>query len=293
MSTTLSLADHARLIADLHPALRALQGEAIVVKYGGNAMTDTALKAGFADDIALLRRLGLRVLVVHGGGPQINDMLGRVNLPGEFIQGMRVTDAETMEIVEMVLGGQVNKEIAGLINQAGGRAIGITGRDGHFLRATPLRLQDECGERTVDIGQVGEVSAVDTDFLDDLLDQGLTPVIAPIGVGEDGRPFNINADLVAGSVARALSAAKLVLMTNIAGVLDKTGRLIPSLTPQDIAALMADGTISGGMIPKLQGALDAAAQGVRAVHITDGRVPHAVLLALLTRQPIGTAIVAA
>ncbi|WP_252346159.1 MULTISPECIES: acetylglutamate kinase [unclassified Paludibacterium] len=286
---TIQAAEKAGVLAEAMPFIRQLAGKTIVVKYGGNAMTDDALKADFARDVVLLRQLGLNPVVVHGGGPQINDMLARVGKQGEFVQGMRVTDAETMSVVEMVLGGQVNKEIVSLINQHGGRAVGLTGKDGHCIRAHKLTLQDEQGQ-PVDIGQVGEVSAIDPTLIDLLARSGFIPVIAPIGVGERGEAYNINADLVAGSLAQSLQAEKLMLLTNTPGVLDKQGALLTTLSGARIQALMADGTLYGGMIPKVSSALEAASSGVGAVHIIDGRVPHALLLELLTDSPLGTMI---
>ncbi|WP_133681367.1 acetylglutamate kinase [Paludibacterium purpuratum] len=271
------------------PFIRRLAGKTIVVKYGGNAMTDDVLKADFARDVVLLRQLGLNPVVVHGGGPQINDMLARVGKQGQFVQGMRVTDAETMAIVEMVLGGQVNKEIVSLINLHGGQAVGLTGKDGHAIRARRLSMQDEQG-RPVDIGQVGEVADIEPALIECLTRGGYIPVIAPIGVGEHGEAYNINADLVAGCLAQTLCAEKLMLLTNTPGVLDQRGELLTALSGSAIQALMADGTLYGGMIPKVQSALEAAQNGVGAVHIIDGRVPHALLLELLTDSHCGTMI---
>nr|WP_233164125.1 acetylglutamate kinase [Chromobacterium sp. ASV23] len=276
-------------MAEALPYIRQFTGKTIVIKYGGNAMTDDALKEGFAKDVVLLKLVGMNPVVVHGGGPQINDLLARVGKQGEFIQGMRVTDAETMEVVEMVLGGLVNKEIVSLINKHGGKAVGVTGKDGHFIRARKLFLKAE-GEEAIDIGQVGEIESIDPSLVSLLDSQDFIPVVAPIGVGMDGEAYNINADLVAGKLAETLKAEKLVLMTNTPGVLDKSGQLLTGLTAQRIDELFADGTISGGMLPKISSALDAAKSGVNTVHIIDGRVKHALLLEILTAAGVGTMI---
>ncbi|MBM2885217.1 acetylglutamate kinase [Chromobacterium amazonense] len=282
-------ADKANILAEALPYIRQFAGKTIVIKYGGNAMTDDALKEGFAKDVVLLKLVGMNPVVVHGGGPQINDLLARVGKQGEFIQGMRVTDAETMEVVEMVLGGLVNKEIVSLINKHGGKAVGVTGKDGHFIRARKLFLKAE-GEEAIDIGQVGEIESIDPSLVSLLDSQDFIPVVAPIGVGMDGEAYNINADLVAGKLAETLKAEKLVLMTNTPGVLDKSGQLLTGLTAQRIDELFADGTISGGMLPKISSALDAAKSGVNTVHIIDGRVKHALLLEILTAAGVGTMI---
>lgn len=274
-------AEKANILAEALPYIREFAGKTIVIKYGGNAMTDDALKEGFAKDVVLLKLVGMNPVVVHGGGPQINDLLARVGKQGEFIQGMRVTDAETMEVVEMVLGGLVNKEIVSLINKHGGKAVGLTGKDGHFIRARKLFLKTD-GDEDVDIGQVGEIEAIDPALVSLLDSQDFIPVVAPIGVGVDGEAYNINADLVAGKLAETLRAEKLVLMTNTPGVLDKQGQLLTGLTAQRIDELFADGTISGGMLPKISSALDAARNGVNSVHVIDGRVKHALLLEILT-----------
>ncbi|MDE1714425.1 acetylglutamate kinase (plasmid) [Chromobacterium amazonense] len=282
-------ADKANILAEALPYIRQFAGKTIVIKYGGNAMTDDALKEGFAKDVVLLKLVGMNPVVVHGGGPQINDLLARVGKQGEFIQGMRVTDAETMEVVEMVLGGLVNKEIVSLINKHGGKAVGVTGKDGHFIRARKLFLKAE-GDEAIDIGQVGEIESIDPSLVSLLDSQDFIPVVAPIGVGMDGEAYNINADLVAGKLAETLKAEKLVLMTNTPGVLDKSGQLLTGLTAQRIDELFADGTISGGMLPKISSALDAAKSGVNTVHIIDGRVKHALLLEILTAAGVGTMI---
>jgi acetylglutamate kinase len=283
--------DRADILASALPALRRNHGKTMVIKYGGNAMTDPALQQAFAEDVVMLQLAGIRVVVVHGGGPQIEQLLQRLGKQGQFIQGMRVTDAETMSVVEWVLGGQVQQTIVGLINQAGGRAMGMTGRDGATIQAQRLRLVDSHNPALVhDVGQVGDVVSVDTRALVGVLDAGMIPVVSPIGYGKGNESYNINADVVAGELAKALHAEKLLMMTNIAGVLDQTGQLLPELSPARIDALCADGTISGGMIPKIAGALDAAKSGVQAVHILDGRVSHALLLEVLGNEPFGTTI---
>lgn len=285
----LSPAAKAEILSEALPYIRRFSGCTIVIKYGGNAMTEPRLKEGFAKDVALLKLVGINPVVVHGGGPQINDMLGKVGKEGEFVQGMRVTDGETMDIVEMVLGGHVNKEIVSLINNHGGKAVGITGRDSHFIRARKLLLETPEGGQA-DIGQVGEIESIDTSLIKDLISLGRIPVVAPIGVGRYGEAFNINADLVAGRLAEELSAEKLLMMTNIAGVIDKQGRLLTNLTPMRIEGLIADGTLYGGMLPKISSALEAATNGVKATHIIDGRVPNALLLEIFTDSGIGSMI---
>jgi acetylglutamate kinase len=281
----------AAILAEALPYIRRFHGKTVVVKYGGNAMTDEALKRGFAHDVVLLRLVGINVVVVHGGGPQIEELLSRVGKKGEFIQGMRVTDAETMDIVEMVLAGKVNKEIVELVNHAGGKAVGLTGQDGGLIRARKLMLPStEQPDQALDIGHVGEIASVDPEIIQSLLKEGFTPVIAPIGSGEEGETYNINADLVAGKIAEILKAEKLVLMTNTPGVLDKAGNLLTGLTAKEIDGLFADGTLSGGMLPKISSALDAAKSGVQSVHIIDGRVPNSLLLEILTSEGVGTMI---
>ena len=287
----ISPTDTAAILAEALPYIRKFHGKTIVVKYGGNAMTDEQLKQCFARDVVLLKLVGINVVVVHGGGPQIENLLARVGKKGEFIQGMRVTDQETMEVVEMVLGGQVNKDVVNLINQAGGKAVGLTGKDGNFIRATKLLLpnKDNPGD-LIDVGQVGDISSIDPSLIG-LLDSGaFIPVIAPIGVGKDGETYNINADVVAGKIAEVLKAEKLVLLTNTPGVLDQAGALITGITPQQIDDMVEDGTLSGGMLPKIGSALDAARAGVKSVHIIDGRVEHALLLEILTDHGVGTMI---
>jgi len=279
----------ANILAEAMPYIRRFHGRTIVVKYGGNAMTDAALKKSFAHDVVLLKLVGMNPVVVHGGGPQIEQLLARLGMKGEFVQGMRVTDEETMDVVEMVLGGQVNKEVVTLINQAGGKAVGLTGQDGAFIRAKKMLVVGKDND-LMDIGQVGEIASIDPGVISALEDGGFIPVVAPIGVGENGESFNINADLVAGKLAEVLKAEKLVVLTNTPGVLDKNGKLLTGLTPRTVDALFADGTISGGMLPKIASALDAAKNGVKSVHIIDGRVEHALLLEILTDEGVGTLI---
>jgi len=281
----------AALLSEALPFIQRFFDKTVVIKYGGNAMTEERLKESFARDVVLLKLVGINPVIVHGGGPQIGDMLKRLGKQSEFIQGMRVTDAETMDVVEMVLGGLVNKSIVNLINRHGGKAVGLTGKDGSMIRARRMRLpsQEKAGE-FVDIGQVGEVAAIDPALVSLLDSQDFIPVIAPIGVGEDGAAYNINADLVAGKLAETLRAEKLVLMTNTAGVLDKEGRLLTELNAEQVHALIADGTISGGMLPKGNCALEAGRNGVKASHIIDGGVEHALLLEILTSEGVGTLI---
>lgn len=291
MSISLQTAgEKASILAEALPYIRRFNDKTIVIKYGGNAMTEEHLKDCFARDVVLLKLVGMNPVVVHGGGPQINDLLARVGKQGEFIQGMRVTDSETMEIVEMVLGGLVNKEIVNLINQHGGRAVGLTGKDGGFIKAKKLYLKDDNSDEQLDIGQVGEVVSIDAELVSLLDTRDFIPVIAPIGVGENGEAYNINADLVAGKLAETLKAEKLILMTNTPGVLDKNGKLLTGLTESKINALVKDGTISGGMLPKLASCLDAVRNGVNTVQIIDGRVEHALLLEILTDEGVGTLI---
>ena len=281
--------ERAEILAEALPYIRKYAGATIVIKYGGNAMTDAALKEGFAKDVVLLKLCGMNPIVVHGGGPQINHMLEKVGKQGEFVQGMRVTDAETMEVVEMVLGGSVNKEIVSMLNQFGGKAVGLTGKDGHFMKAKKLFINTP-DKNGVDIGQVGTVDSIDGTLISGLADKGYIPVIAPIGVGRNGEAFNINADLVAGRLAKELAAERLIMMTNTPGILDKEGKLLTDLTPKLVDELIADGTLSGGMLPKIASALDAATSGVKATIIIDGRVPHALLLELFTNAGVGSMI---
>jgi len=289
--TTIAPRDRAEILAQALPYIRRFHGKTMVIKYGGNAMTDPALQQDFAEDVVLLKLVGINPVVVHGGGPQIETLLQRLGKKGQFIQGMRVTDAETMEVVEWVLAGEVQQDIVGLINQAGGKAVGLTGRDGAMIRARKLRMADQADpSREHDVGQVGDIVAVDPAVVKALQDDQFIPVVSPIGFGEQNESYNINADVVAAKLATVLQAEKLLMLTNIRGVLDKEGQLLTELSPQRIDALVADGTISGGMIPKIAGALDAAKSGVNAVHIIDGRVPHALLLEVLGNEPFGTMI---
>ncbi|MDO5056728.1 MAG: acetylglutamate kinase [Lautropia sp.] len=281
----------AEILSEALPYIRRFHGKTIVIKYGGNAMTDERLKRSFAHDVVMLKLVGINPVVVHGGGPQIEQALNRLGKKGEFIQGMRVTDEETMSIVEMVLAGQVNKEIVELINTAGGQAVGLTGQDGNLIRARKLLLPSrEAPGEMIDIGSVGDVERCDPAIIRTLAGNGFIPVVAPIGSGEQGETYNINADVVAGRIAETLKAEKLILLTNTAGVLDKEGRLLTGLSSQQIDALFADGTISGGMLPKISSALEAAKSGVNAVHIIDGRVDHCLLLEIMTAQGVGTMI---
>ncbi|CAN5313906.1 acetylglutamate kinase [soil metagenome] len=281
----------AELISEALPFIRRFHGKTIVIKYGGNAMIDPALQADFAEDVVLLKLVGMNPVVVHGGGPQIEEALNKIGKKGTFIQGMRVTDEETMEVVEWVLGGEVQGDIVGLINHAGGKAVGLTGRDGGLIRARKLRLKDK-DDPTIehDLGLVGDIVAIDPAVVKALQDDQFIPVIAPIGFGDDNETYNINADIVAGKLAEVLKAEKLVLLTNTTGVLDKQGTLLTKLSAKRIDELFADGTISGGMLPKISSALDAARAGVNAVHIIDGRVPHCLLLEILTEKGVGTMI---
>ena len=281
----------AEVLAAALPFLRQYQGRTMVIKYGGNAMTEPALQAAFAQDVVMLQLVGIRPVIVHGGGPQIEAALKRLGLRGEFIQGMRVTDAPTMQAVEWVLSGEVQQQIVGLINQAGGKAVGLSGRDGGLLQAEKLAMPDAAHPGAfVDLGQVGDIVSVDTAIVRRLQDAGFIPVISPVGVGTNNESYNINADVVAARMATALQAEKLLMLTNISGVLDGAGQLMTRLSAAQIDAMVADGTISGGMIPKISGALEAAKAGVQAVHIVDGRVPHVLLLEILTGQAFGTMI---
>ncbi len=291
MSLTPSAADKkARTLSEAMPYIQRFFDKTIVIKYGGNAMTEPALQESFARDVVLLKLVGMNPVVVHGGGPQINELLGKVGKQGTFVQGMRVTDEETMDVVEMVL-GKVNKDIVNQINKHGGKAVGLTGQDGAFIRASKLMLEsrDEPG-KMLDIGLVGDISKIDPAIIRFLDSGDFIPVIAPIGVSPEGETLNINADVVAGKLAEVLQAEKLVLLTNTPGVLDKAGNLLTGLTPKQIDDLVADGTLSGGMLPKISSALDAARGGVKSVHIIDGRVEHALLLEILTDEGVGTLI---
>ena len=279
------------------PYIQRFKGKTVVVKFGGNAMVDEALKHSFARDIVLMKLVGLNPIVVHGGGPQIGQLLAKLGKTTGFVDGMRITDSETMDVVEMVLGGLVNKEIVNLINRHGGKAVGLTGKDGDFIRAKKIHLKksalDADASEIIDLGHVGEVSSIDPSVVDMLGRSDFIPVIAPIGVGDDGRSYNINADLVAGKIAEVLKAEKLILLTNTAGILDKKENLLTGLSIKDVDDLIADGTISGGMIPKTRCATDALKGGVSSVHIIDGRVEHAVLLELFTDQGVGTLLLRA
>lgn len=283
--------EKAEILSQALPYIRKFHGKTIVIKYGGNAMTDPELQQDFAEDVVLLKLVGLNPVVVHGGGPQIEDALNKLGKKGQFIQGMRVTDAETMGVVEWVLAGEVQQDIVGLINAAGGKAVGLTGRDGGMIRAKQLKMVDKDDpSKEHDIGQVGDIVSIDPSVVKALQDDQFIPVVSPIGFGESNESYNINADVVAAKLATVLQAEKLLMLTNIRGVLDKAGELLTELTPRRIDELVADGTISGGMIPKIAGAIDAAKSGVNAVHIIDGRVPHAMLLEVLTDQAYGTMI---
>ena len=289
--STIAARDKAEILAQALPYIRKFHGKTMVIKYGGNAMTDPALQADFAEDVVLLKLVGINPVVVHGGGPQIENALNRLGKKGEFIQGMRVTDAETMEVVEWVLGGEVQQDIVGLINQAGGKAVGLTGRDGAMIRAQKLKMVDSLDPtKEHDVGQVGDIVSIDPSVVRALQDDAFIPVISPIGFGDNNESFNINADVVAGKLATVLVAEKLVLLTNTPGVLDKAGNLLTDLSARAIDEMFADGTIHGGMLPKISSALDAAKSGVHSVHIIDGRVPHALLLEILTDQAYGTMI---
>jgi acetylglutamate kinase len=281
----------AEVLAQALPYIKKYHGKTIVIKYGGNAMTEDRLKEGFARDVILLKLVGMNPVVVHGGGPQIDDALKKVGKAGTFIQGMRVTDEETMEVVEWVLGGEVQQDIVMLINHFGGQAVGLTGKDGGLIHARKMMIpnKEKAGEM-LDIGFVGEIDSINPAVVKALQDDAFIPVISPIGFGEDGQAYNINADLVAGKMAEILKAEKLVMMTNIPGVMDKNGNLLTDLTAREIDALFADGTISGGMLPKISSALDAAKSGVNSVHIIDGRIEHSLLLEILTEQAFGTMI---
>jgi acetylglutamate kinase len=285
-----SAALKAQILAEALPYIQRFHDKAIVVKYGGNAMTEAGLKSSFARDVVMLKLVGMNPIIVHGGGPQIGDLLKTMGIPSEFRQGMRVTDEKVMNVVEMVL-GELNQEIVGLINQHGGRAVGLTGQDGAFIHARKMLLKSDTEPgAAVDIGLVGEIESIDPELIQLLDSRDFVPVIAPIGVGRDGEAYNINADLVAGKLAETLRAEKLVLMTNTAGVLDKTGALLTGLTASEIERLFADGTIHGGMLPKIASALDAVKNGVHSSHIIDGRVEHALLLEVLTNEGVGTMI---
>ena len=291
MSTPLiSLAQKAQILSDALPFIRGFHGKTFVIKYGGNAMTEPALKGAFARDIAMLRLVGMNPIVVHGGGPQINELLDTLGVKAVFRRGMRVTDEKTMNVVEMVL-GELNQEIVGLINQNGGKAVGLNGQDAHFIHARKMVPPLVEGEtEPLDLGLVGEIERIDADLVNNLSASGYIPVIMPIGVGPEGEAYNINADLVAGKLAETLRAEKLLMLTNATGVLDRNGELLNNICAADIERLSQDGTVRGGMLPKLDAALHAVRHGVRSVHVVDGRVPNALLLEVLTSEGVGTTI---
>ena len=285
-----SLEQKTRILADALPYIRGFHGKTFVIKYGGNAMTEPALKAAFGGDIAMLRLVGMNPIVVHGGGPQINELLETMGVKAVFRRGMRVTDEKTMNVVEMVL-GELNQEIVGLINQYGGKAVGLNGQDAHFIHARKMLLPPVEGEmEPLDLGLVGDIEQIDADLINILTAKGYIPVVMPIGVGPNGEAYNINADLVAGKLAETLSAEKLLMLTNTPGVLDRNGRLLNSISAADIERLSQDGTVQGGMLPKMDAALHAVRHGVRSVHVVDGRVPNALLLEVLTSEGVGTTI---
>jgi len=292
--TNESASNVAHVLTEALPYIRRFQGKTVVIKYGGNAMVDDELKSGFARDVVLMKLVGINPVIVHGGGPQIGQLLERLGKESRFIDGMRVTDSETMDVVEMVLGGLVNKEIVNLITHHGGRAVGLTGKDGDLIRARKLKIRRDDPEldvpEIIDLGHVGEVESIDTGVVDMLTSGDFIPVIAPIGVGDDGHSYNINADLVAGHMAEVLKAEKLMLLTNTTGLLDKQGSLLTGLKVNDVTRLIEDGTVHGGMLPKVSCAMSAINSGVKAAHIIDGRVTHAVLVELFTDEGVGTLI---
>ncbi|MFT5425177.1 MAG: acetylglutamate kinase [Gammaproteobacteria bacterium] len=287
-------AEIATILTEALPYIQRFKGKTIVIKYGGNAMVDDQLKNGFARDVVLMKSVGMNPVVVHGGGPQIGDLLARMGKESKFVNGMRVTDSETMDIVEMVLGGQVNKEIVNLINRNGGSAVGLTGKDGDMIHAKRMVFEQTDPEmktsEIIDIGHVGEIESIDTSIIDTLVQGNFIPVIAPIGVGKDGQSYNINADLVAGKIAEILAAEKLIMLTNAAGLLNAQGEVLTGLSIVDVDKLVDEGVIHSGMLPKIHAALDAVNGGVKAAHIIDGRVEHAVLLEIFTNQGVGTLI---
>lgn len=286
----------AKVLTEALPYIQKFSGKTIVVKFGGNAMVSEELKNSFARDIVLMKSVGMNPVVVHGGGPQINELLAKLNIKSEFVDGLRVTDSATMDVVEMVLGGTVNKNIVSLINHNGGRAMGLTGKDGQLIKAKKKSLvrhtPDMKAPEIIDIGHVGEITQIDSRAIDMLIASDFIPVVAPIGVGDDGSSYNINADTVAGALAQALNAEKLILLTNVAGLMDKQGKVLTGLSLNTVNALIADGTVTGGMLPKIQCALDAIAGGAQSAHIIDGRVNHAVLLEIFTNSGVGTLITA-
>lgn len=280
----------ANVLTEALPYIQRFTGSTIVVKYGGNAMTDEVLKNSFARDIVLMKLVGMNPVVVHGGGPQIGSLLAQLNIQSEFIDGIRVTDSKTMDVVEMVLGGLVNKEIVSLLNKNQGKAIGITGKDGNLIQAKKLLKKSAIDSKMMDMGQVGSIEKINREVLDTFKESNFIPVIAPIGTDRNGATYNINADTVAGEIAKVLNAEKLMLLTNIAGVMDKSGKVVTGLTTKQVDEMIADGTIHGGMLPKIECALDAVNAGVRSAHIIDGRVEHAVLLEIFTNTGVGTLI---
>ena len=295
MSLTREAASNtARVLSEALPYIQRFTGKTIVVKFGGNAMVDEKLKASFARDIVMMKLVGMNPVVIHGGGPQIGELLARLQIESHFVNGMRVTDSKTMDVVEMVLGGGVNKEIVNLIHHAGGKAVGITGKDGQLIKARKLKVSRHTPEmeapEIIDIGHVGEVESVNTGVIDMLTNSDFIPVIAPIGVDSEGNSYNINADLVAGKIAEVLKAEKLILLTNVAGLQDKNGEVLTGLSTRQVDELIADGTIYGGMLPKIRCALDAVKGGARTAHIIDGRVNHATLLEIFTDLGVGTLI---
>ena len=286
MDTLKSVPAIGNILTEALPYIQRYSGKTVVIKYGGNAMTDPKLEQGFAKDIVLLKQVGINPVIVHGGGPQIGKLLEQLSIESKFHDGMRITDTQTMDVVQMVLGGLVNKQIVSMISQAGGKAIGITGKDGNLIRAKKLQTSNN----DVDYGHVGEILSINPSIINTLENESFIPVIAPIGIGEDGASYNINADIVAGQIAVTLKAERLLLLTNTPGVLNKSGELQTNLSPSQIESLIADGTIQGGMLPKVSCALDAAKQGAESSCILDGRIEHAVLLELLTDEGIGTLI---
>lgn len=294
MTDKKTAASIASVLNEALPYIQRFRGKTMVIKYGGNAMTEDVLKRSFARDVTLMKLVGMNPVIVHGGGPQIADLLKRIGKESKFVSGMRVTDSETMDVVEMVLGGLVNKDIVNLINSQGGSAVGLSGKDGELIRARKMTVRNDSAElnapEIIDIGHVGEVASIDTAVVDMLVGGDFIPVIAPIGVGEDGQSYNINADLVAGKIAEVLSAEKLIMLTNTAGILDNTGNVLTGLSYHQVNDLIEDGTIHGGMLPKIGSALDAVAAGVKTAHIIDGRVEHALMLELLTDEGVGTLI---
>ena len=287
------------VLSEALPYIQQFTGKTIVIKFGGNAMVDDKLKAGFARDVVMMKLVGINPVIVHGGGPQIGNLLTELGIQSHFVDGMRVTDSKTMDVVEMVLGGAVNKEIVHLINQAGGKAVGVTGKDGQLIKAQKLKLSGNTSKKKspelqvpeiIDIGQVGEVVSINIDVIDMLTSSNFIPVIAPIGVDDQGRSYNINADLVAGKIAEVLKAEKLMLLTNVSGLQDKSGKVLTGLSTLQVDNLITDGTIYGGMLPKIKSALNAVKSGTISAHIIDGRVNHAALLEIFTDQGVGTKI---